>query len=147
MKKVRKLAKQCFRLDEFDQEDLNLKSLDEEDEEMVEMIETELKQNGLALKFVRWEMFESNRSEIEMRRLKQRFYRIAIHENPYAMKYVPETDLSEELCLEATKVDPQGYWDDDYMDPISVIANRIKLTPRMHMRGFVKVELDCFMSR
>ena len=66
-----------------------------------------------------------------MKEVKECFYRKAIRKNPYVIKSVPETDLSEELCLEAIRVEPQGHWDHDYMDPISVIVNRRVLTPRM----------------
>lgn len=95
----------------------------------INMIETALQQNGLALNYVLWDDLAKHRSEVEMEELRSHFYRIAIQQNPYAIKYVHNP--SEDLCLETLRCDLKEVWDVDYPDPLIVIDSLFELTPRM----------------
>ena len=95
----------------------------------VKIIEVALRQNGLALKDVSWDTLAKHRSKREMDELRTHFYQIAIQQNPYAIKYIPNP--SEELCLAALRHDSKGIVDEDYDDPLMVIDQCFNLTPRM----------------
>lgn len=93
------------------------------------VIERLLESDGLALSVIPWEDLTSRLTASEIEEWKERAYRIAIKQNPYALKLIPHP--SEEICLMALKQSIKGICDTDYDDPLLILYHAKRLTHRL----------------